>query len=69
LNLSSYRRAISDFNAAIEIDPKDDKVYVNRGMAYENLGKYEKALSNYKMAAQLGNKQAQDYLNEKGFGW
>jgi len=37
-----YDRAISDFNKAIEIDPKHAKAYNNRGNAYNNKQKREK---------------------------
>lgn len=37
-----YDRAISDFNRAIEIDPKHADAYNNRGNAYYNKDKREK---------------------------
>src|SRR5271169_2012487 len=63
------QQSINDFNKAIELNPKDEVAYYNRGIAYYALGNIDMAIQNLKMSAQLGLKRAQDYLRSKGIGW
>jgi len=35
-----YRRAIQEYDRAIELDPNYADAYVNRGVTYDNLGNY-----------------------------
>ena len=42
---SQYDRAISDYNKAIEINPKYALVYNNRGLAYYGKSEYDRACS------------------------
>ena len=40
--LGNNKRAIADYDSAIELDPKDTAVYISRGKAYAQLGgRYE----------------------------
>ena len=51
-----YNKAISDFNKAIEIDPKYAMAYNNRGAAYFYIKEYENAWNDVKKAQALGYK-------------
>jgi tetratricopeptide (TPR) repeat protein len=39
--------AIQDYNQAIELNPKDARVFNNRGLAYADLKQFEKAIQDY----------------------
>jgi len=41
--MRQYDQAISDFNKALEINPRDVTAYNNRGSAYLEKGLYDKA--------------------------
>ena len=43
----SYKRAVLDFNKAIEINPDYLDSYLNRGIAYRNLKSYRKAIKDF----------------------
>ncbi len=43
-----YQKAIDDFNRAIQLDPKDMAMYVNKGRAYEHLNDPAAAEAAYK---------------------
>jgi tetratricopeptide (TPR) repeat protein len=60
------RQAIKDFDKVIELNPKDQLAYYNRGTAYGRLGNSDQEIIDTKRAAQLGFKPAQDYLRSKG---
>jgi tetratricopeptide (TPR) repeat protein len=59
-----YDKAISDYNKAIELNPRFAKAYVVRGYAYER-GKdqYDKAISDYNKAIDLSPNDASAYEN------
>lgn len=48
-----YDEAVTDFNEAIQLDPKSVTAYLDRGMAYEEEGKYQEAISDYDIAIRL----------------
>lgn len=39
--------AVQHYNKALELDPKNTRIYVERGIAYKDLGKYDLALKDY----------------------
>ena len=43
--LQQYDKAITDYNKAIELDPKYAMAYNNRGFAYGKLQQYDKAIA------------------------
>jgi lipoprotein NlpI len=45
--------ALSDFNAAIQLNPRHQNAYVNRGDVYHWKGQYEKAIADFDTALQL----------------
>ena len=55
--------AISDFNKAIELNPKYAQAYCNRGQAYTDSGKADKAITNCTKAIELNPKFALAYNN------
>ncbi len=67
--LRNYRQAIMDFDKAIEIDPKFSEVYINRGYAHKLLGDDRQAIEDLKIASRLGQKNAQDFLKNRGIAW
>lgn len=63
LNQEKYDEAISDYNKALELDPKHVYAYNNRGLAYQAQGKYDKAMSDYNKALELDPKHVRTYNN------
>jgi len=61
-----YKRAVSDYNKAIEIDPGFVVAYLNRGFTHSKMGEYEKAISDYTKAIELNPRYAIAYRN-RGF--
>ena len=55
-DLQNYEQAISDYNRAIEINPKYAEAYYNRGLLYQILDETEKANADFAKAKQLGLK-------------
>ena len=53
------------FNA-VDLNPLDEKAYLSRGMAYDNLGRYELALADYDKAIEI-NPEFPDPYNGKGY--
>jgi hypothetical protein len=58
-----YDRAISDFNKALEIEPKSADVYNNRGIAYGSKGQYEKAISDFDKAIEINPGLSKAWFN------
>jgi len=75
INKGDYDKAIADLNQAIRLDPKNVDAYINRGIAYLNLGnavpwgevelhkivEYEKAIADFTQAIKLDPKNARIY--------
>ncbi len=58
-----YDQAISDYNKALEINPRFAKAYNNRGLAYKKKGKYDQAISDYNKALEINPRYADAYLH------
>ena len=58
-----YDRAITNFDKAIEINPRFAEAYNNRGIAYKEKGQYDKAITNYKNAIEIDPRLAAAYGN------
>jgi len=56
-------RAISNFNKALEIDPRYAEAYNDRGVAYANKGQYNEAISDFDKALQITPRDAEVYNN------
>ncbi|NQE45224.1 hypothetical protein C5S31_04280, partial [ANME-1 cluster archaeon GoMg2] len=48
-----FDKAIEDYDKAIELNPKDAGIYLNRGVAYRKLKQHEKEQEDYKKALEL----------------
>lgn len=58
--------AITDYNAALSKNPKNYRVYLNRGIAYYELGQEKKAIADFKKAESHGIQEASSALNQLG---
>lgn len=58
-----YDLAVSDYNKAIELNPKDAAIYLNRGRAYSNKKSFDLAALDYDKTIELDPKAAAAYLN------
>ncbi|MCZ6701547.1 MAG: tetratricopeptide repeat protein [Ignavibacteria bacterium] len=58
-----YNQAISDFNRALEINPKYAEAYNERGVVYDDKGQYDLAISDYTKAIEINPKLAEVYNN------
>lgn len=58
-----FDRAISDFNAALKINPYEVLAYYNRGNVYYDLGQYGRAISDYAAAIEIEPENALIYFN------
>jgi TonB family protein len=52
-NKKAYGLAIADYNKAIELDPKDSMLHLNRGDSYEKIGNLQMAAEDYRKAVEL----------------
>ena len=64
-NLGEQRRAIKDFNKAIELKPAMAATYLNRALVYHSLGEYQKALEDYDRVMAIDPENVEAY-NLKG---
>jgi Flp pilus assembly protein TadD len=60
-----YDQAISDFNKAIEINPKYANAYNNRGIVYISLGNMVSACHDWLKACELGYCKGLNRAKEK----
>jgi len=58
-----YDQAISDFDKAIEINPRYITAYNNRGVIYRLKGQYDKAISDFNKAIEMNPLDAEGYNN------
>jgi tetratricopeptide (TPR) repeat protein len=58
--------AILDYSKALKKNPKLYRVYVNRGIAYYELGKKKQAISDFRIARDHGEKQGAEALRQLG---
>lgn len=62
-SLGNYRRAIEDYDKAIEVNPQDAQAYYNRGNDYNYIGEYRQAINDLSMAIELNPRDAKAYTN------
>jgi len=55
--------AISDFNKAIELNPRNAAAYISRGIAYYKQGQIDQAISDYDKAIEINPEYAEAYYN------
>jgi len=61
--LGDYRRAIGDYDQALQIDLYVAEVNYNRGLAYYYLGEYHRAIEDYDRALRLKSGYTKAYYN------
>jgi len=64
--LNKFNEALADFNRALEIDPKNQEVYNNRGWAKKGLGDDAGACEDWKTSRKMGNEEAKIILGNSG---
>jgi tetratricopeptide (TPR) repeat protein len=64
----NYEGAVAEFTKAVELNPKFDRAYTNRGIAWMEMGEYDRAIDDYDKAIELNPKQFQAYGN-RGNAW
>ncbi|WP_297766323.1 tetratricopeptide repeat protein [uncultured Muriicola sp.] len=62
-HLKKIDKAISDYNKAIEINPRNGTAYFHRGLAYYDKGQYDDAISDYSKAIEINPKYGEAYNN------
>ena len=67
--MGDYDKAISCYTEAIRIDPKDAKIYTNRGLAYKGKGDHDKAMADYTEAIGINPRDAKAYNNRGVAHW
>ena len=60
---SEYDKAIDDYTKTIELNPDDDEIYFQRGVAYSNLEQYDKAIDDFTKTIELNPDSAGTYNN------
>ncbi len=58
-----YELAVSDYNEAIKLNPKEVSLFINRGRAHQNKKNYDLAIADYNTAIELNPKDATAYYN------
>jgi tetratricopeptide (TPR) repeat protein len=58
-----YDQAITDYNKAIEINPRYAEAYNNRGGTYSQIGQYDQAISDCTKAIEINPRYADAYNN------
>jgi tetratricopeptide (TPR) repeat protein len=58
-----YDQATSDFNKALEINPRYAGAYYNRGLAYLRKGLYDQAISDFTKAIEINPNYGRAYYN------
>jgi TonB family protein len=58
-----YALAVNDYSKAIELNPKEVSVYLNRGLAHYNQKNYDLATADYDKAIELNPKDSMLYFN------
>ncbi len=65
VNKGQYDAAISNYDKALEINPRYALAYYNRGITYGNKGRYDEAISDFTKALEINPKNAVTY-RERG---
>ncbi len=66
-DMGQYARSIQDSSAGIRLNPRDPRLYVNRGNAYGRLAKLDQALQDYNIAIQVGPAFALGWFNRGNY--
>ena len=63
-NLGKHHEAITCYDRAIEIDPRDAKSWSNKGIALSDLGKHQEAIACYDKAIEIDPRHAKAWYNK-----
>lgn len=55
--------AVSDYSRAIELNPKESSIYLNRGLVFHNKKNYDLAVADYSKVIELNPKDSNAYFN------
>lgn len=58
-----FDKAMVDYDATLQLNPRSTLAYINRGNVYGRTGVYDKALENYSKAIELDPRASKIYLN------
>ena len=61
-----FKKAVSDYNKAIDVNPEFVVAYLNRGYSHSRMGESDKAIADYTKAIELNPRYAIAYHN-RGF--
>ena len=61
-NQGNYDRAITDYNMAIELDPKHASAYYNRALAWSAKGESDRALADYDASLKLNPRDVSAWI-------
>jgi len=61
-------QAITDYNRALEINPRDAEAYNNRGIAYDDKSQHDQAITDFNRALKINPRLAGAY-NNRGFAY
>ena len=61
-----FKKAVSDYNKAIDVNPDFVVAYLNRGHSHSRMGEFDKAIADYSKAIELNPRYAIAYHN-RGF--
>jgi tetratricopeptide (TPR) repeat protein len=59
-----YSEAIEHFDSALEIDNKNSKAWINKGLALHSLGKYDEAIRCYDKTLEIDSENAKSWYNK-----
>jgi tetratricopeptide (TPR) repeat protein len=62
--LNMFNEALLDIDHAIKLKPNRDDLYVNKGIAYLNMGNKMEARKAFSRAVEMGNRDAQKYIHD-----
>ena len=63
LSTAEYDAALADYTHALELNPADDRAYINRGNTHYALAQYDAALADYNRALELEPGVAEAYYD------
>jgi tetratricopeptide (TPR) repeat protein len=63
MNWSDYNSAVQNFNKAIELNPRNNDNYNDRGTIFNDLGDYDSAIRDFNKAIELNPRNASGYYN------
>ena len=64
LSARSWDWAVKDYTMALDLEPGNSDVWLNKGIALLNSGKTEDACFDFRKSFSLGNKKATDYISK-----